>query len=229
MLAPHSAMRPVAGVPGLAGINRGQRLYVLPAGRGFTCYGFENAHKATAQAADILGRPDLAPPPRKGTVRAFKAWKRAERELCDFYRRPENRHRTHYDAGTPFEVRRALDLAMSGGLRVRIWCGDVATGRAWAEEHDVTGTIGRSMGPLRVPLLIPSARSHGRGAILTAHVVGVQEIGGGWLYRHPRFSVGRWVAEGCAVTHDGEAYANCKSEAQAERLAAFMRGERHAK
>lgn len=44
---------------------------------------------------------------------------------------------------------------------VRIWLGDTQTGRAWAEENDVIGTIGRSTGTMEVPLLVEAGELAG--------------------------------------------------------------------
>ncbi len=139
--------------------------------------------------------------------------------------------------GTAPQVQNAIKHAHAWGLRVRLFYGDTATGTAWPEENDVTGTIGRSMGPQKVALLIPRAGSMGGGAILTARVLGVALTnGGGWLYKHPAFTVGEWtqvppVVPGyCeAVAHNGKRHAQFKKPGQAARYCAFMRGERFAK
>lgn len=68
------AYRDTLKVPGLKGINREMRLYLIPFGSGYICYGFDVLHKKTADYAAWAGRPDLAPPPRKGTVKAWKAY-----------------------------------------------------------------------------------------------------------------------------------------------------------
>lgn len=65
------------GVSGLKGINREMRLYLIPAGDGFSCYGFDVLHRKTTDYAAWAGRPDLAPPPRKGTLKAWKAYQKA--------------------------------------------------------------------------------------------------------------------------------------------------------
>lgn len=62
---------------GLRGINRGMRLFLIPAGDGFSCLGFDVAHRKTADVAAWLGRADLAPPTRRGTLKAWKAYRAA--------------------------------------------------------------------------------------------------------------------------------------------------------
>jgi hypothetical protein len=74
---------------------------------------------------------------------------------------------TWYHKDTPDAVIHVLEVARQLGYTVRVFYGDPATGRDWMEQYDVTGRIGRSTGPVRVPLLLHNSRSRGGGAILT--------------------------------------------------------------
>lgn len=67
-------------------INRDQRLYVLKESGGFSCLGFDVCHKRTAAYAEWLKRPDLAPPPRKGTAKAYRAYKAALAAVFERYK-----------------------------------------------------------------------------------------------------------------------------------------------
>jgi hypothetical protein len=153
---------------------------------------------------------------------------------------------THFTEDTPEDVAVALELARVKGLRVRLFYGDQETGKAWNEENDVTGYIGRSFGPeIKAALLIPNARSIGGGAVLSSAVVAIKENsgGGGYLYKHRNFHTAVFKVESApevcveagapvypaVVTADGELYARCKSYRQAARLVAFMNGYRGAK
>jgi hypothetical protein len=151
---------------------------------------------------------------------------------------------TFYHEKTAPDVIKVLERARRGGARVRIWCGytDAAEGEpglAWMEEYDVCGTIGRSMGPIKIPLLIPNARSLGGGGLLDHCIVAIKSASG-WLYRHPTFRVPkielreeRFEAGGkvylAAATADGEECARFATMAKAERWKAFMVGDRVAK
>lgn len=137
---------------------------------------------------------------------------------------------------TPAPVRRAIVSLRGSKNRVRLFLGDLSTGKTWSEEHDVTGRISASMGPCKSPLLIHNARSMGGGAILTHCIVGILAKGGRWIYKAPNFDNGSWTAAPMDETHggrrylgavyrDGALYGRCPTLASAERLRAFMAGE----
>jgi hypothetical protein len=143
---------------------------------------------------------------------------------------------TSYNATTPLEVVRALEEARAAGSIVRLFFGDTATGAAWAEESDVVGKIGRSMGagptPARVPLLLPPRGDNGPH-ILDHCLVAIMTAPGEFSYRHPQFTPGDWRVSGsvqsgyaASVYHSGVIHARCKTVAEADRLCAFMLGER---
>lgn len=148
------------------------------------------------------------------------------------------------DPGTKPEVTQVLERLMRQRIRCRIWYGDVDTGKAWAEENNVLGTIGRSTGRRKVALLLHNANSMGGDAIRTAWIVRIDTT---WdrctIYQHPTFSsgfeTGRVVPPSTAGSaadllygvqdNDGELIACFSSEKRAANWLAFMRGERYAK
>lgn len=88
---------------------------------------------------------------------------------------------TYHDE-TPDSVIRVLENARASKRRVRVRYGFTEhapevkedpskLGRDWLDEHGCEGTIGSSMGPKRVPLLIHNSRSMGGGAILDHCIV----------------------------------------------------------
>lgn len=101
---------------------------------------------------------------------------------------------TSYDERTPVEVARLLENQRVSGTRVRLFFGDTTTGKAWPEENDVTGRLGRSMGPVKVPILLAKGNSMGGGAVLDHCIVAILTEHG-WLYKHPTFSTGEWVIQ----------------------------------
>jgi hypothetical protein len=94
---------------------------------------------------------------------------------------------TTYDERTPRAVIDVLERARAEHLRVRIHYGDQGSGQDWGDVYDVAGYIGRSTGPVKIPLLIANSRSTGGGAILDHCIVRIRFANrkdGGDLYRH---------------------------------------------
>jgi hypothetical protein len=99
----------------------------------------------------------------------------------------------HYD--TPDEVVRVLENARLNRQRVHISLGVTDgpnQGRDWLEEFETHGYVGRSMGPVKVPLLVANRRSSGGGAILDHAIVRIRTSSGGRvLYQHPHYHHGQ--------------------------------------
>ena len=98
---------------------------------------------------------------------------------------------TSFDERTPDEVIRVLESARQNRTRLHISLGDTSNGKDWLEEFESHGYVGRSMGPVKVPLLVANRRSLGGGAILDHCIVRIRESAGGRvLYRHPDYHHG---------------------------------------
>jgi len=81
---------------------------------------------------------------------------------------------TYYHPDTPDALIKVLEDCRENKTRIIIDYGDTKTGESWGETHDILGTIGRSSGPVRVPLLLHNARSAGGGAILDHCILSVR-------------------------------------------------------
>ena len=141
-----------------------------------------------------------------------------------------------FNPATPGSVMDALLNARASGSRVRLYCGDLATGKDWGERYDVTGTVGSSMGPVKVPLLIQTSRSMGGGAISADALVKIRLSAGTKrvLYQHADYHTGVYtsgvnirpesVAAGypLALYRDGKQVYGCKTQTQLNREIAFM-------
>lgn len=142
---------------------------------------------------------------------------------------------TCYHAETPEAVVRALENARLNDWRIRVFYGDTVTGRSWMDECDTMGTVGRSCGRIKIPLLIKSRRSMGGGALLDHFIIKIT-ADHSLVYEHPKFNMPEMkVVEShvpgytAGVDFDNSRQANFKTKAQAERYVAFMRGERNCK
>lgn len=139
---------------------------------------------------------------------------------------------TSFDERTPDEVIRVLESARQNRTRLHISLGDTASGRDWLEEFETHGYVGRSMGPVKVPLLVANTRSLGGGSILAHCIVRIRTSAGGRiLWQHPRYHHGTLeirqktepvtLPDGRTLTvdilRDGELHASFESVAQARR------------
>ena len=88
------------------------------------------------------------------------------------------------------KVKECLEHCYNSKSRVRIWYGDNNTGMSWMEEYDTMGTIGRSTGQQKIPLLIKNSRSRGGGGILCHCIIRIDDISSRrTIYEHPLFYV----------------------------------------
>jgi hypothetical protein len=91
---------------------------------------------------------------------------------------------TYYHQDTPDMLIDVLENIRKEKIRIKINYGDRATGKSWGETHDISGTIGRSMGPVKCPILLHNSRSTGGGIILTQCILEIKTSKGNkLLYR----------------------------------------------
>ncbi len=135
----------------------------------------------------------------------------------------------------PGAVAHWLEMSRTNRQPIRIFYGD-ADGRAWPEENDVWGIVGRSTGTNKIALLVhPNA--HGGPAILYDCIVGIVTAGSDgkarFVYRHPSLDLGDWStvkADGFwYTTHNGKTHARHDTEVKADRYLKFMTGQRVSK
>ena len=86
---------------------------------------------------------------------------------------------TFYDKRTNKKVIEVLERVRKEGVRIVVDLGDTKTGESWNEVYGISGTIGRSTGKIKIPLLIHNKRSLGGGALLDHCIIGIKESRGG--------------------------------------------------
>ena len=150
--------------------------------------------------------------------------------------REESEHGTYYHQETPQAVRNILDQAMRSHNRIRIFYGDTKTGKQWNDEYDIIGTVGRSTGRIKIPLMIANSRSHGGPGILDANIIAIATAPGQFAYKHPQLDLGTWTVGAAkspgyveASYKDGKLIGQFKKTGAAKRHCAFMTGDRFAK
>lgn len=95
---------------------------------------------------------------------------------------------THYHEETPKQVITILEryrVAKDLG-RLRMYYGDAQTGKAWGDVEE--GYIGRSMGRVKIPLVVHNTRSLGGAGLLDHCIVRIETARGKRvLYSHTTF------------------------------------------
>lgn len=143
---------------------------------------------------------------------------------------------TYYSNETPDGVIRVLESLRGTRQRVKIYIGDRVTGRDWMEEDSKIGKIGRSTGPIKIPILLKTMNSHGGGAILEDCIVKIvtsPAASARVLYQHPTYHQAEMLItdEGLEgnpeYTHTvrigGDVYSRHTSERSAKRLVALLK------
>lgn len=139
-----------------------------------------------------------------------------------------------FHAETEERICKLLETLNRTGEKVRIFYGDTKTGKAWDEEEDILGAIGRSAGSIKVPLMC-KPRAHGGAPILDHCVIGVRNKAG-WLYKHEKFDAGSWALGFSNETElhfvaykNGETIARFSTRDKAQNYIDFMQGTRFTK
>jgi len=203
--------------------------YVIPASGGHTCLGFGNARDHANQIARLMRRAELAfSADDYGSATGYEKYQAA----IAAWGTSAYRHRTYFDPGTAPQVRHLLEACRRDGRQVRLVLGNPETGTPWLDEYDVVGRIGRSTGPLKIPLLVPSGEVGG-AALLTANMLCIIDwISGKFLYRHAAFAPPDLRLESDAaaslpwhVVHRDTVIARFDDVGKAGAYVAFLRGE----
>lgn len=127
--------------------------------------------------------------------------------------------------------------------RLRLFYGDIHAGRSWNEEYNVMGSIGRTCGNFKVPVLLNNSRSYSGEAISIGSLIRIDEISSHrTLWQVPGFHVEKLYVQHIPVNkdypyavmqlHDNETVskaADFKTEVQAKHWIDFMYGKRYCK
>jgi hypothetical protein len=138
---------------------------------------------------------------------------------------------TCYHADTPEPVVELLEQLRHSRRKIRLYYGDTQTGQSWLDEHDVIGWIGRSMGTIKVPLLIEPGNIG--GPALLDHCIVRIDSPHQVLYQHDEFRVGELELVKGTLTGlpwevwiDGSVHARFKAKTEARHYQAFIQGHR---
>ncbi len=144
-----------------------------------------------------------------------------------------------FDNNTCSKVKTVLTECYNNQCRIRIWYGDTKTGLSWMDEYDMMGTIGRSTGQQKIPLLVKNSRSGGGGGILCHCIIRIDVISSKHtIYEHPLFDVPTLGVYSnleedtkteypFTVSKNNELQARFKNKKAAYNYVYFMTGERY--
>jgi len=85
---------------------------------------------------------------------------------------------TFYNVGTPDKVINLLEKLRYRGERIILDYGNIKTGESWGETFDVTGTLFRTTGPVKMVGLSYNSRSSGGGLISTDCILTIKSSRG---------------------------------------------------
>ena len=78
---------------------------------------------------------------------------------------------TFYTSDTNNKIIEVLENARKNGARIRIFYGNTITGEDWLEDNDTIGTISRTFGDVKSPILLKRKNSTGGRLIFTEYIV----------------------------------------------------------
>ena len=83
---------------------------------------------------------------------------------------------TFYNSKTKDKVVEIIEEARLNRTRIRYEYGG-EDGQSWGDRYDVRGTVGRSTGSVKIPIILYSSRSHGGVGILTHCIIKIVRVG----------------------------------------------------
>lgn len=93
-----------------------------------------------------------------------------------------------FEEGTNEQVKRVLEDCFKSNTRIVVDYGDILTGNSWNECYNISGTVGRTAGKIKIPILVYNSRSLGGGAISCASIVAIKTSKGKkLLYTHENY------------------------------------------
>jgi hypothetical protein len=208
-------------------VNKEQGVFVQNFNDGCTTLGSDQDFKILAKIVHRLGLSIPVRENEKGTLSQYLLYKEAIKAYADA-RLNETWH--HPDA-LP-EVSKIIDRCIKNGTRVRLFYGDTNTGHEWGEENDVLGTIRRTTGPLKSPIMIPKGE-HSGSKILEHCLLKIMDADTHsvlWVHKHyqtPAFAITEDHTPKLPfmATMNGQLKARFTSFAKAAAWVAFMSGE----
>ena len=106
--------------------------------------------------------------------------------MCEY----QTVNETSFNKETNLKVIQVLENARKNHFRIKLFYGDIETGRDWGAINDIVGYVGRSNGNFKIPILLYNSKSIWGGSILDDCIVKIEyanKKNGGILYQHPKY------------------------------------------
>jgi len=142
---------------------------------------------------------------------------------------------TAYHIDTNDQIIRVLENARNSNSRIRVFYGYEENGTDWLEEYDTMGTISRSCGTIKIPLIIKNKNSSGGAGLSDNRIIKIT-IDKKTVYQTPNYHIGtieikeatkELKEEGynTRVYIDNKNVANFKDITRAEQYIKFIKGD----
>jgi hypothetical protein len=215
--------------PGVS-LNDAQSLFVLEARDGYSCLGYRVVEGYIQELLARLGPAATgitAADDSLGSLARYEYYT----QLMGLYARADDKS-TWFSEGTSNELKALFERLRKDRRPVRLFYGDPVTGLDNLSCWDTVGIVGRTMGVMKSPILVPVGDCGG-GIISTNCIVKVVAIASGCtLFKHNSYHLPELNLEASdmpgyphRVRADGETQADFKTMARACNWVAFVSGE----
>lgn len=207
-----------------------RRVYIERFASSVEAVSFDDVLTVGNALAGMLKRPTLAIGTHcEGDVESYRRY----RQLLRLAAQSPLTSETWFHPATPRSVRSALEAARIARRPVRLYYGDVATGRDLMVLTGTVGYIGRRGTVLQFPVLCPSAESTHGSRIHDNALVRIEYVHDHIdLWRHPRYHLPRLdrvhLPDGrVRLVVDGTRDLDFDDEAEVEAFRRYVAGQRH--
>ena len=132
-------------------ISKERRLFITESG---SFCGWDVIYNRTVEMQNRLNL--FSEIPEIGTVEQYEAYV----STLSKYKAMDDQN-TWFDPSTSEAVRKTLKRCIRTREVIRVYSGNPDTGRCWLREHDTTGTVGRTTGVFKTPILVPLGEDGG--------------------------------------------------------------------
>lgn len=198
-------------------VNEEKQLFVVKSEYGTSCFGFLHVFSTALELAIRLGTEQKPLEDDVGTVRQYEQYL----SLLEQYAQLGD-DKTWYTSDTPADLIDILEHYRKTGDILRVFLGNTDTGADWAEDWAVVGTVSRSTGLMKVPLLCSEAEDFSSSLqvnciVRLIDVASRREIYKLPNYIEPKLEIGEAKLDSSAYDDEENAYGVWRIESTGEK------------